>query len=233
MAGASAHPAVEPLVQEERSGGVVTLRLNRPEKMNALNLEMAQALLKGLLRAEDDVSVRAVVLAGKGRAFCAGQDLADPAVAPGSDLGMMIEHFYNPLIRAMRDLPKPVVARVNGIAAGAGANLAFAADIVIAGKSAAFAESFARIGLLPDSGGTWMLPRLVGHARAVALADVELQIIPDVPDLARAMDRQRVRDAGPVQTVRDRQAQGECECNHCVTVRMGRIESSGVVNSDS
>jgi 2-(1,2-epoxy-1,2-dihydrophenyl)acetyl-CoA isomerase len=151
-------------------GGVLHVTLNRPEKLNAIDTEMAQAARAAFGAAADDENVRAVVLTGSGRAFCAGQDLADPGVAPGSDLGATIERSYSPLIRAMRALPKPILARVNGVAAGAGANLAFAADIVVAGRSASFIESFSRIGLLPDSGGTWMLPRLFGHARAIGLA---------------------------------------------------------------
>lgn len=154
----------------ERDGAVLRVTLNRPEKLNAIDAGMAEAARHAFERAASDSGVRAVLLSGAGRAFCAGQDLSDPAVAPGADLGATIERAYNPLIRAMRALPKPVVAAVRGVAAGAGANLAFAADIVVAARSAKFVEAFARIGLLPDSGGTWMLPRLVGHARATGLA---------------------------------------------------------------
>jgi len=153
----------------ERDGGIVRVTLNRPEKLNAINAEMADAVRDVFLAAASDDTARVVVLAAAGRAFCAGQDLADPAVLPGSDLGAMVEAHYNPLIRAIRALRKPVIAAVNGVAAGAGANLALAADIVIAARSATFIESFARIGLVPDSGGTWMLPRLIGYARAVGL----------------------------------------------------------------
>jgi 2-(1,2-epoxy-1,2-dihydrophenyl)acetyl-CoA isomerase len=156
------------LVTRER--GIMRITLDRPEKLNALDGELAHKVRLAFEEAALMLDVRVVVLSGNGRAFCAGQDLADPAVAPGNDLGMTIDHFYNPLIRAMRAMPKPIVARVNGVAAGAGANLAFAADIVVAARSASFIESFSRIGLLPDSGGTWMLPRLFGHARAVGLA---------------------------------------------------------------
>jgi 2-(1,2-epoxy-1,2-dihydrophenyl)acetyl-CoA isomerase len=153
-----------------RDGGIMLVTLNRPEKLNAFDTEMAQAARAAFDKAAGDESVRVVLLTGSGRAFCAGQDLADPGVAPGSDLGATIERSYSPLIRAMRALPKPILARVNGVAAGAGANLAFAADIVVAARSASFIESFSRIGLLPDSGGTWTLPRLFGQARAVGLA---------------------------------------------------------------
>jgi 2-(1,2-epoxy-1,2-dihydrophenyl)acetyl-CoA isomerase len=151
-------------------GGILRITLDRPEKLNALDTSMTQAARAAIEEAARDESVRVVVLAAKGRAFCAGQDLSEPGVAPGADLGDTIERSYNPLIRSMRKLAKPIVARVNGVAAGAGANLAFASDIIVAARSASFVESFARIGLLPDSGGTWMLPRLFGYARAVTLA---------------------------------------------------------------
>lgn len=150
--------------------GILRVTLNRPERLNAIDAALAQALRETIDRAAGDDAVRVVLLRGAGRAFCAGQDLADPGVAPGADLGATIERSYNPLIRAMRSLPKPIVAGVHGVAAGAGANLAFAADIVVAARSASFIESFSKIGLLPDSGGTWMLPRLVGFARAVGWA---------------------------------------------------------------
>jgi 2-(1,2-epoxy-1,2-dihydrophenyl)acetyl-CoA isomerase len=152
------------------ANGVLRITLDRPEKLNAIDGELADAVRDGFERARADASIRAVLLAANGRAFCAGQDLADPNAAPGKNLGLVLERHYNPLIRTMRALPKPIVARVNGVAAGAGANLAFAADIVVAARSASFIESFSKIGLLPDSGGTWMLPRLVGQARATAVA---------------------------------------------------------------
>jgi 2-(1,2-epoxy-1,2-dihydrophenyl)acetyl-CoA isomerase len=154
----------------ERESSVLRVTMNRPEKLNALTGNMLDEMRDAFERAAADAAVRVVILAGAGRGFSAGQDLGDPPVAPGSDLGAMIEQHYNPLVRAMRALPKPVIARVHGIAAGAGANLAFACDIAIATPSAKFIESFVRVGLVPDSGGTWMLPRLIGHARAVALA---------------------------------------------------------------
>ncbi|HEY9084975.1 MAG TPA: 2-(1,2-epoxy-1,2-dihydrophenyl)acetyl-CoA isomerase PaaG [Candidatus Tyrphobacter sp.] len=153
-----------------RDGGILRLTMNRPDKLNAMTSEMAGAARTAFEDTARDARTRVVLLTGAGRGFCAGQDLGEEGVAPGSDLGAVIERHYNPLIHAIRSLEKPVIARVNGIAAGAGANIAFACDIVVAAASAQFVESFARIGLLPDSGGTWMLPRLVGHARAVALA---------------------------------------------------------------
>ena len=153
--------------------GVLTLTLNRPEKLNAFNPEMHQALRQGLERAADDAAVRAVVLTGAGRGFCAGQDLSERDVRPGAapiDLSVSLGSHYNPLVRRLRALPKPIVCAVNGIAAGAGANIALACDIVIASRSARFVQAFSRIGLVPDSGGTYFLPRLVGTARAMALA---------------------------------------------------------------
>ncbi|MDR5654176.1 2-(1,2-epoxy-1,2-dihydrophenyl)acetyl-CoA isomerase PaaG [Ruixingdingia sedimenti] len=152
--------------------GVLTLTLNRPDKLNSFNDDMHRALRAGLERAHDDAGVRAVLLTGTGRGFCAGQDLGDrdPAKgAPPPDLGRTLETFYNPNLRLIRSLEKPVVCAVNGVAAGAGANIALACDIVLAAKSAKFIQAFAKIGLIPDAGGSWSLPRLVGEARAKAL----------------------------------------------------------------
>lgn len=152
--------------------GVLSLTLNRPEKLNAFNDEMHLALRAGFERAKTDSAVRAVLLTGAGRAFSAGQDLGDrdPAKNPAPDLGATLEMFYNPLVRQMRALEKPIVCAVNGVAAGAGANIAFVCDIVLAARSAKFVQAFAKIGLVPDSGGTWSLSRLVGEARAKGLA---------------------------------------------------------------
>ena len=164
--------AGEPVLLETLEEGVLTLTLNRPDKMNAFNVALHAALAAAVARAATDEACRVVVLTGAGKGFSAGQDLADRAVAPGAgrpDLGEAIEKRYNPLVRALRALPKPVVCAVNGVAAGAGANIALASDIVVAAKSARFLQAFARIGLVPDSGGTWFLPRLVGDARARAL----------------------------------------------------------------
>ena len=152
--------------------GVLTITLNRPDKLNAFNPEMHQALRAALDQAAEE-PVRAVVLTGAGRAFCAGQDLSERNVKPGAapiDLAISLGSHYNPLIRRLRELPKPVVCAVNGAAAGAGANIALACDLVIAARSASFVQAFSKIGLLPDSGGTWFLPRLVGSARAMGLA---------------------------------------------------------------
>ncbi|QFQ89374.1 2-(1,2-epoxy-1,2-dihydrophenyl)acetyl-CoA isomerase [Paracoccus kondratievae] len=153
--------------------GVLTLTLNRPDKLNAFNEEMHLALRAGFQRAHDDAGVRAVLLTGAGRGFCAGQDLGDRDPrngGPAPDLGHTLETFYNPTLRLIRSLEKPVVCAVNGVAAGAGANIAIACDIVLAGKSARFIQAFARIGLVPDAGGSWSLARILGEPRAKALA---------------------------------------------------------------
>jgi len=153
--------------------GVLTATLNRPEKLNAFNPEMHAGLRAALEQALDDAAVRAVLLTGAGRAFCAGQDLSERNTAPGAapiDLSVSLGANYNPLVRRMRALPKPIVCAVNGVAAGAGANIALAGDIVLAARSASFVQAFAKLGLIPDSGGTYFLPRLVGTARAMALA---------------------------------------------------------------
>ena len=148
---------------------IARLTLNRPDRLNSFTVEMHEEVADALGKLE---GARVLVLTGAGRGFCAGQDLGDRAVAPGQevDLGESVEKRYNPLIRTLTSLKMPVIARVNGVAAGAGANIALACDIVIAAKSAKFIQSFANIGLIPDSGGTWVLPRLVGQARALGLA---------------------------------------------------------------
>ena len=153
--------------------GYTKLTLNRPDRLNSFTVEMHGEVAEALSRVEQDPDIRALLITGAGRGFCAGQDLADRAVAPGEkgvDLGESLENRYNPLIRRLIRLPKPVICAVNGVAAGAGANIAFAADIVLAAKSAKFIQSFSNIGLVPDSGGTWILPRLAGQARALGLA---------------------------------------------------------------
>ncbi|MEJ2533282.1 MAG: 2-(1,2-epoxy-1,2-dihydrophenyl)acetyl-CoA isomerase PaaG [Halioglobus sp.] len=160
-------------IEFEISKGVAILRLNRPDALNSFTAEMHGEVREALTGAAEDRAVRAVLLTGNGRGFCAGQDLNDRAVAPGEampDLGDSVENYYNPLIRLLTTMEKPVICAVNGVAAGAGANIALACDIVIAARSASFIESFSRLGLIPDSGGTWILPRLVGMARARGLA---------------------------------------------------------------
>ncbi|MEO1198227.1 MAG: 2-(1,2-epoxy-1,2-dihydrophenyl)acetyl-CoA isomerase PaaG [Pseudomonadota bacterium] len=151
--------------------GVHEITLNRPDKLNSFNVAMHEQLRTAFEAARDDAACRAVLLTGAGRGFCAGQDLGDRAnMSESPNLGSTLERFYNPLVRLMRAMPKPIVCAVNGVAAGAGANVALASDIVFAAKSARFIQAFSKIGLIPDSGGTWFLPHLVGEARAKALA---------------------------------------------------------------
>jgi 2-(1,2-epoxy-1,2-dihydrophenyl)acetyl-CoA isomerase len=155
-----------------RDGGVLTLTLNRPEVLNSVTRAMAEALLAALDEARRDDAVRCVVLTGAGRGFCAGQDLAEALPqgdGPMPDIGDFVEACYNPLILAIRSLEKPVLCAVNGTAAGAGANLAFACDLTIAAEEASFVESFAKLGLIPDTGGTFFVPRLVGPQRATGM----------------------------------------------------------------
>ena len=161
----------QPVLTELRAGYRV-ITLNRPERLNAFNEAMHLALRAAIAEAEADEGCRALMITGSGRGFCTGQDLADRLAKPGESmvLGGTLEQHYNPLIRKLRSLPFPVVAAVNGAAAGAGCNVALACDIVLAARSASFVQAFARIGLVPDSGGTWFLPRLIGDARARALA---------------------------------------------------------------
>jgi 2-(1,2-epoxy-1,2-dihydrophenyl)acetyl-CoA isomerase len=160
-------------IQYEVTAGVAILTLNRPEKLNSFTQAMHLEVRAALASVQQDKTIRVLVLTGAGRGFCAGQDLSDRAVAPGAkgvDLGDSVEQFYAPLVLTLRSLPMPVICAVNGVAAGAGANLALACDIVIAAQSASFVEAFCRLGLIPDTGGTWHLPRLIGMARATGLA---------------------------------------------------------------
>jgi 2-(1,2-epoxy-1,2-dihydrophenyl)acetyl-CoA isomerase len=153
--------------------GAAKLTLNRPDRLNSFTLAMHNEVADALGKVEKDPAVRVLLVTGAGRGFCAGQDLSDRAIAPGGegiDLGHSLEISYNPLVRRLMAMEKPVVCAVNGVAAGAGANIAFACDVVMAAKSAKFIQSFSNIGLVPDSGGTWILPRLAGHARAMGLA---------------------------------------------------------------
>jgi 2-(1,2-epoxy-1,2-dihydrophenyl)acetyl-CoA isomerase len=160
-------------IRFESGPGIARITLNRPDRLNSFTTQMHGELHDALARVAEDRSVRVLLLTGAGRGFCAGQDLADRAVAPGAepvDLGVSIENHYRPLVLALRNLPLPVVCAVNGVAAGAGANIALACDLVIACRSASFIQAFCKIGLVPDSGGTFFLPRLVGTARAMGLA---------------------------------------------------------------
>ena len=158
----------ETIILDQRDH-IARITLNRPDRLNsftrAMHAELAQAL-------DESADARVIILTGAGRGFCAGQDLNDRMVAPGEpiDLGATVEESWNPLVRRLATLPQPVIARVNGVAAGAGANIALACDLVVAARSAKFIQSFAALGLIPDSGGSWHLPRLVGQARALGLA---------------------------------------------------------------
>lgn len=167
------------LIQFTKEGGVVTLKLNRPEAYNSFNREMALALIESLNVCANDNEIRAVVLTGEGKAFCAGQDLKEATDDNGISFEMILKEHYNPIIKAIRGLKKPVVAAVNGVAAGAGANIAFACDFTIAKKTAFFTQAFSKIGLVPDSGGTFFLPRLVGMQRATAMMMLSNKITAD------------------------------------------------------
>lgn len=160
-------------VRLEVADGVATLTLDRPERLNSFTVAMHGEVRAALDAVAGDPAVRCLVLTGAGRGFCAGQDLSDRAVAPGDvpvDLGASIENYYKPLLMRLRALDMPTICAVNGVAAGAGANIPFACDLVFAARSASFVQSFSRIGLVPDCGGTWWLPRLIGPARAMGLA---------------------------------------------------------------
>mgnify|MGYP001102393971 FL=1 len=160
-------------VRLQMADGVATLTLARPERLNSFTVQMHGELRDALARVRADKSARCLVLTGAGRGFCAGQDLNDRAVAPGAapvDLGESIERYYKSLVLTLRAMEMPTIAAVNGVAAGAGANIALACDLVLAARSASFIQSFSKIGLVPDSGGTWWLPRLLGPARAMGLA---------------------------------------------------------------
>jgi 2-(1,2-epoxy-1,2-dihydrophenyl)acetyl-CoA isomerase len=161
-----------PTVLVARSGPVVRITLNRPDKLNSFNEEMHLTLRAAMEAARDDSGVRAILLTGAGRGFCAGQDLGDrdpSKMTDAPDLGETIEKFYNPLTRLLRSIEKPIICAVNGVAAGAGANIALSCDIVLAARSAKFIQAFSKLGLVPDSGGTWLLARILGEPRAKAL----------------------------------------------------------------
>ncbi len=160
-------------IQFDVTDGIARLTLNRPDRLNSFNVQMHEEVRRALTQVREDAACRVLVLTGAGRGFCAGQDLGDRAVAPGgtaADLGDSIEKYYKPLVMTLRNLPMPVIGAVNGVAAGAGANIALACDLVVATRSASFIQAFAKLGLVPDSGGTWFLPRLIGNARAMGLA---------------------------------------------------------------
>ena len=164
---------VEAFILSTVEQGVMTITLNRPDRLNSFNDVMHQQLAECLTQAERDDSVRCLLITGAGRGFCAGQDLNDRNVdpsGPAPDLGLSVERFYNPLVRRLAALPKPVIAAVNGVAAGAGATLALGCDLVLAARSASFVMAFSKLGLVPDCGGSWFLPRIAGRARAMGLA---------------------------------------------------------------
>ncbi len=176
----TSHPEPQVLIQQDAA--MRTLTLNRPKALNSFTTSMHAELMAALNAAAEDASVRCVVITGAGRGFCAGQDLSDAAIAPRMvdgkmlpaaeqpDIGALIEACYRPLALRVQTMPVPVIAAVNGVAAGAGANIALACDLVVAARSASFIQSFCKLGLVPDCGGTWNLPRLVGQARAMGLA---------------------------------------------------------------
>ncbi|MEO8463055.1 MAG: enoyl-CoA hydratase-related protein, partial [Chloroflexota bacterium] len=163
-------PITEPDVLIHVAAGVATITLNRPAALNSLTIPMKERLLGALETAAADPTVRAIVLTGAGRAFCAGQDLRERLEPGAPPLDKELTLRYNPIVRAIRNAPQPVIAAINGVAAGAGASLAFACDLRIAAETASFVLAFGRIGLIPDSGATWTLPRLVGAARAAEIA---------------------------------------------------------------
>lgn len=164
---------MDAFILSEVEQGVMTITLNRPDRLNSFNDLMHQQLAACLTQAERDENVRCLLITGAGRGFCAGQDLNDRNVdpsGPAPDLGLSVERFYNPLVRRLAALPKPVIAAVNGVAAGAGATLALGCDIVLAARSANFVMAFSKLGLVPDCGGSWFLPRVAGRTRAMGLA---------------------------------------------------------------
>lgn len=190
-------------VQLNLKHGIATLTLNRPTRLNSFTETLHQELATKFNQVSQDPKVRVIVITGQGRGFCAGQDLAETANHEHIPLPLEgnLERFYNPLIRSIRQANKPVIAAVNGVAAGAGANLALACDIVIASESARFIQSFCNIGLIPDAGGTWMLPRLVGYAKAMGLTL-----------LGEAIDAQQAENMGMIwQAVSDDEFQDRVE----------------------
>jgi 2-(1,2-epoxy-1,2-dihydrophenyl)acetyl-CoA isomerase len=156
-------------IKVNQLGGVLEIRLNRPEVLNSFVMPMAKELQEALDTATNDTSIRSVLLTGEGRGFCAGQDLAEAIQDNGPKISEIVHKTYNPIITKIRDLEKPVICAVNGVAAGAGANIAFACDITLAAESASFVQAFSKIGLIPDSAGTYFLPRLIGVQKATAL----------------------------------------------------------------
>ncbi len=157
------------VIEYSQQEGLVTIKLNRPDKFNSFNYELAKAFQKALDECKNDDTVRAIIITGEGKAFCAGQDLAEATAKDGPELESIVTEYYNPIIMKLREIEKPIIAAVNGVAAGAGANIALACDIVVAKKSASFIQAFSAIGLIPDSAGTFFLPRIIGVQKASAL----------------------------------------------------------------
>lgn len=157
------------LILTDQKNNVLFIKLNRPDKFNSFNREMALQLIAELDKAADDKTIRAILITGEGKAFCAGQDLSEALDPNGPGIKRIVEEHYNPIILKIRSIEKPIIAAVNGVAAGAGANIALACDIIFAARSASFIQAFSKIGLIPDSGGTFTLPRLIGFHLASAL----------------------------------------------------------------
>jgi 2-(1,2-epoxy-1,2-dihydrophenyl)acetyl-CoA isomerase len=206
----------------EVDSGVATITLNRPQKLNATTASMLLLLQEAVGAAAEADHVRAVLVTGAGRGFCAGQDLGDRQVAGDAstppDLAESLDTLYNPIVRAITTMPKPVVCGVNGVAAGAGANLALACDIVIAARSAKFVEVFSRIGLIPDAGGTWVLPRLIGRARAMGTAL-----------LAEPIPAEQAREWGLIWDVVDDDALGERARSVAMELAQGPTRGYGYI----
>lgn len=185
-------------IKTEMDGAVLKVTLNRPDKFNSFNREMALQLQAALDKANTDKTIRAVYLTGEGKAFCAGQDLSEAMDKSGPGIERIVKEHYNPIILKIRAIEKPVICAVNGVAAGAGANIALACDVVIAGTSVAFIQAFSKIGLIPDSGGTFFLPRLIGFGKASALMMLGDKV--SAPDAERIGMIYKTVDDGNLQT---------------------------------
>jgi 2-(1,2-epoxy-1,2-dihydrophenyl)acetyl-CoA isomerase len=197
MYNLKAHMAYE-FIAYSTDAGVAIITLNRPDLLNAFNRPMAREVQKALADAAADSAIRAVLLTGAGRAFCAGQDLGE-AVSGKVDIADIVKGSYTPIVRAIREMEKPVLAAVNGVAAGAGANLALTCDMVVASEDASFIQSFSKIGLVPDTGGSFYLPRLVGPARATAL-----MFLGDKLSATKALEWGMIYDVVPPAALLDR-----------------------------
>ncbi len=181
-------------IKIENRGAVVILSLNRPEVFHSFNREMSHALLEALSTAEEDNNIRAIIITGSGKAFSAGQDLTEATAVDGPTIENILNEHYNPLVRSIRSMNKPIIAAVNGIAAGAGANLALCCDIILASNQSSFIQAFSKIGLIPDTGGTFFLPRMIGFHRAMAYMMT-----------AEKMNAQEAKDCGLVFKIFDDQ----------------------------